>query len=76
MSLRLEGVNQLGVEQRHHVRPRAKGPRFFRHTVAMRKRADQMAGNQIAQLSENGILESGWFVMHGILLHGDEPPGI
>ena len=68
-----DAVAQLRVEQGHHMAPRAEGARLLVHLGLAGDLGNQMRGNEIANLAQNGELATRWlncFVIHACRVAG------
>ena len=55
-----DGVNELGVKQRHHVTPMTEGAGEFSRAQIAGQLGDPMRRNEMAKLPQHGQLGTGW----------------
>src|SRR5262245_11464972 len=70
-----DGMSELRVKQRHDMAPRTEGARLFIDAVFAGQLGNQMLGNEIAKLAEQGEFGTGWlrarFVFHPCRVAGN-----
>ena len=55
-----DAMSQLRIDQAHHMAPRRKRARLILDPGGARNFRDQVAGNKIANLTEDPELRTGW----------------
>jgi hypothetical protein len=53
-------VRQMGINKRHHMTPRQKGPALFINTVFFRQLVHKMSRNKIANLLQHSVFFHCW----------------
>ena len=59
--IKTEGVGELGEDQAHDMTPRCESAGFFCDAGVAGQLRDQVCGNQIAELAQEGETAARWF---------------